>query len=452
MRRTARHPRQTLSFTPLFGGINTATEPHRLADGEMTDCLNYLYETGTNTLTPRGGLTKLIDLPAPIRALHYDIDTNTLFLFLTDRTVYLRTNNSAPQAIGTLTGKAIPTCAKFQNKLYIASGGRLQSYNYTDPITEIEHAPICDLIFVRTGRLCAALTGSDRIRYSAIGDGNTWTNDPTDESTGGWLDIGYADSGDISAIVPLASDLIVFKTNGRIYQLCADSTPANWRVNELASDTVLLGHRCATHLKGNIVYLTDRGLVSLHATADYGNLANTDIGDKFRTLLANPIDTARFFHLKQKGLLLIRPHQNHHNLIAYHNALGSATRLTFAVPISDIVETKDHILLASNNTLYQWTTDATDDDTAPIRYHIALRHLKTLYPFHLSAIYTDLTAPIATTITLQDTTPNAPLTLNLPANRRTYRRINHTTDQLALTITSTAPFTPTELALQYTEL
>lgn len=452
MRRTARHPRQTISFTPLFGGINTAAAPHRLADGEMPDCLNYLYESGTNNLIPRGGLTPLVDLPTPILALYYDIDTNALFLFLTDRTVYLRSGTDTPRPIGTLSGTRLPTCAKFQNKLYIASGDRLQSYNYTDPIEELENAPICDLIFVRSGRLCAALTGSDRIRYSAIGDGTAWEHDPTDESTGGWLDIGYADSGDISAIVPLANDLIVFKTNGRIYQLSADSTPANWRVTELATDAVPAGYRCATHLKGNIVYLTDRGLVSLHATADYGNLAATDIGDKFRTLLAHPTDTARFFHLKQKGLLLIRPHENHHNLIAYHNALGSATRLTFAVPISDLIETKDHLLIASNRTLYQWTTDATDDDTAPIRYHIALRHLKSLYPLHLSAIYTDLTAPISATVTLSSTNPDHPLTHTLPANRRTYLRTNHTTDYLALTLTSNAPFTPNEIALQYSEL
>lgn len=451
MRRTARTASTHVALTPLTGGINTATPPHRLSDGEMVDCVNFLYPSGTSQLAPRGGLTKLAELPAAIRALYADADTNTLFVFLVDRSVYLICGTDTPTLIGTLTGSRLPACAKFQNKLYLASGDRLQVYDYTEPIATVEDGPLCDLVFVRSSRLCTALTGSDRIRYSAIGDGASWQTDTNDASSAGWIDIGYGDSGDISAIVPLASDLIVFKTNGRIYQFCADGTPDAWRITELASDAFLRGSRCATHLRGSVVYLTDRGLVSLTATADYGNLSTQDIGDRFASLADSPAENARFFPLKRQGILLIRPHEDKRTLIAYHSALGIATRLTFALPIEDVIETADRTIFASDRTLYrQDTTSATDDGNA-IDYRIALRHLQSTFPLHLTAVYADLASAFADTVTL---TANGahPLTIKLTAGKRTRRYTNHTADCLALTLTSVVPFTPHDVILSLAEL
>lgn len=452
MRRTARHSRTQVSLTPFTGGINTARLPHLLSDGEMADCVNFLYQSDRCTLVPRGGLTKLCDLPADIRALFYDVDTNMLLIFLTDRSVYLRRSSGAPEHIGTLSGSRLPACAKFQNKLYLASGDRLQVYDYNGKITEVEDSPLCDLIFVRSGRLCTALTGSDRIRYSVLGDGDDWHSDTNDESSGGWIDIGYGDSGDISAIVPLASDLIVFKTNGRIYQFSADATPDAWRVTELATDAALCGTRCATHLKGSVVYLTDRGLVSLSATADYGNLAAGDIGDRFATLTVGSTKSARFFPLKRQGLLLIRPHEDKRSLIAYHTTLGIATRLTFAVPIDDITETASATLIAAKRTLYRWETNALTDDGEAIDYRIEPRHIQGLTPLHLAAVYADLAADAPSSATLTDASTTHPLTVRLATDRRTYLRTNHTTDRLALSLSSDAPFTCADLVLSLAEL
>lgn len=447
MRRTARTPFDAVTFTPLTGGINTALDAHRLQDGEMIDCLNFCYELGTKTLVPRGGLIPMHQFSTNIHALYCDNDTNIVFVFLTDRTVYRIAGTNDPVLIGTLSGARIPTCAKFQNKLYIASGDRLQVYDYEQNVAACEGAPICDLIFVRSGRLCAALTGSDRIRYSTIGDGADWISDADDQSSAGWIDIGYGDSGLISAIVPLASDLIVFKTNGRIYQFCADGSPDDWRVTELATDAPLRGIRCATHLQGNVVYLSDRGLVSLAATADYGNLAASDIGDRFASLLQDPSDDARFFPLKRRGLLLIRPHSDKRTLIAYHSALGSATRLTFADAIESVIETPSTTLIASGRTLYRWDKSADTDDNAPIDYRIELRHLKSPYPLHLTGLYTDLTSAHRAPVTFTASDGERTLTTTLLADRRTTRRTNHTARHIAPTLSSSKPFTPREITI-----
>lgn len=211
------------------------------------------------------------------------------------------------------------------------------------------------------------------------------------------------------------------------------------------------GSRCATHLRGSVVYLTDRGLVSLTATADYGNLSTQDIGDRFASLADSPAENARFFPLKRQGILLIRPHEDKRTLIAYHSALGIATRLTFALPIEDVIETADRTIFASDRTLYrQDTTSATDDGNA-IDYRIALRHLQSTFPLHLTAVYADLASAFADTVTL---TANGahPLTIKLTAGKRTRRYTNHTADCLALTLTSVVPFTPHDVILSLAEL
>ncbi len=452
MRPLDKQPRTSITFTPLTGGINTSEAPHLIANGDLADCQNLLYEEATGKLTGRAGLALRSSFPSAIQALHYDIDTNTVFVFLANRSVYHLTDSDNPTLIGTLSGSHIPTCVKFQNRLYIASGDRLQSYDYSASLTTIDTAPPADLVFVRSGRLCTALTGSDRIRYSAIGDATDWTSSATDASGAGWLDIGYGDSGDISAIVPLANDLIIFKTNGRIYQLNADSTPASWRVTELATSLNLRGNRCATHLKGNIVYLTDRGLVSLAATADYGNLAATDIGDKFAALLADTDSTARFYPLTRRGLLIISPHRTATCLIAYHAALSAATCLQFPFAIADICETSDYPLIAAGRNLYTWTPDAHTDNNTPIDYRLTLRHLQDLRPLHLSAVYTDLTADTPTTAHLTTSDTRRTLTANLSTNARTYLRTNHTAHRIAITLQANKPFTINDITARISPL
>lgn len=441
MRRRTRHALSRITYTPLLGGINAADSPDSLESGEMIDCINFLYREGSQTLSPRGGLVPIASMPAPIRALWHDSDTNILFVFLTDRSTYRLTEGNEPTYIGTLSGTRLPSCAKFQNKLYIASGERLQVYDYAENLTELESAPSADLLFVRGGRLLAARTGSDRLRFSAIGDASAWETDTNDPASGAWLDIGYGDSGDIIAIVPLAADLIILKSNGCIYQLSGDTTPASWRVTQLASDTDPVGQRTAAHLKGSVVYLSARGLVSLAATADYGNITARDIADKIRPLLERPAADARFFPLKRRGLLLIQPHEDKTALVAFHAASGTATRLIFAEPVADLCETGTALLLAAGSTLCRLTDDALTDNGTPITYRIALRHIKGSGKLCLTHLDTHLTAAVSGIAHITAEHSTHPLRTTVPTDRRTQLRTNHTTDTLALTITATEPFT-----------
>ena len=451
MRRKNARQSSRVTFTPLAGGINTADRADRLADGEMTDCTNFLYEQGTLVLTPRGGLTKLHTFPAPIRSLYYDVDTNTLFIFLTDRSTYIRIGSDSMKYIGTTTGTKAPSCTKFMDKLYIASGERLQSYDYQTTLNEIPSAPTADIVLVRGGRLCTARTGSDRLTYSAIGDATSWEPNTNDESSGGWIDIGYGDSGDITSVTALATDLIIIKSNGNIYQFSGDANPSQWRVTPLATSADPVGIKTAAHLQGAVVYLSTRGLVSLSATQDYGNITARDLGDKFRSLLAAPHSSARFFPLRRSQLLLIRAHDDRRTLCAFHSAIGTATRLTFACPVDCITETQEDRLLASGTDLYHWTSETTTDDNAPITYRIGLKHLYGAHPIHLSRINARLTSEHTASADLT-AEGHRPLIIKLNTNGRTTRQTNHSADHIAISLTSNTPFWAEDLSIDISEL
>ena len=151
------------------------------------------------------------------------------------------------------------------------------------------------------------MTGSDRITYSAVGDGESWDTDDNDASTGQWIDIGYGDSGDIIAVVPLATDLMIIKNNGMIYQLTGDADPASWAVYRVATETDPTGRQAAVPIGNDAVFMSRVGLRTLSTTMDYGNIATGDIGQKFSQLVVQSQFDPQLFNLRRHNL----PHSNY---------------------------------------------------------------------------------------------------------------------------------------------
>ena len=165
-----------MSFAPLSGGINVAVPPDQIAENEMVDCENFIYEKDSYRLCGRGGLAEISTFSDNIRALHYDIDTNQVFAFLENRDCYvliLGDTETQRTYLDKVTGEGKPKCCKFKDKLFVASGEHLQFYDYSADknwLQTVTDAPVCDNLFYRWGRLMVTMTGSDRITYSAVGD------------------------------------------------------------------------------------------------------------------------------------------------------------------------------------------------------------------------------------------------------------------------------------------
>ena len=452
MRRTMKHNATRVVYNDLSGGINVMSEGDLIAPNEMQFCQNLWFLGYQRALVPRGGLSSpVMELPAAIHGTFYDIDSNTLLVFLVDKSVCRIVGNmTKPLPLGKLTGGERPHCAKFKDCIWIASGGKLQVYDFSGSggLQEVTEAPVCDMVFQRAARLCTCLSGSDRITLSAVGDAFTWAVDDNDKSKGAWLDVGYGDSGDIIAVVPLATDLLLIKNNGMIYQLVGDQAIDTWAVYRVATETDVIGHNCAAAVGNDAVFISRQGMKTMQTTMDYGNIAQSDIAEKWNALVTRGLYEPEMFHLRRRKLLLIRPTARKEHLIAYNYAVGAATTLSFPVPVVSVVERPDGILVLSDRILYRLEEQNLTDDGTPIEYKLRPRDIVSGDEIIVRSVDSSMAAEQAGEALVEVDA----MRLSMPVNARRKVRTNHTSARIVTTVSSQTPFQIKHLALEVADL
>lgn len=434
----------------MTGGVNISQAPEQIADTEMQQAQNFIYAIDSKRLKGRGGLGLLNTTDETIRDMWYDVDTNVLLLFTTTFKVYRYVMGQTPIYIGKLNGSYSPMCAKFMDKIWIASGGKLQYYDYTQnaELQTVGDSPTCSMVFQRFSRIAVSQDGTNGFYLSSVGDGTEWAEDTNRADKEQWLDVGYGDSGTITAIVPLATDIIFIKSNGKIYQLSGDADPNDWQVTEIANGTDPAGTNCAVNIGNSVVFLSIRGLKSLAAVMEYGNIATADIGDKFNGLITENMYEPRFYHLQRHSLLLIRPTSDYSYFVAYNYQLGSATTLKFNMDIDAICETNDDILVSSENKIYQWDDRYTDDDGKKIEYVLQPKATMGMEQMLMKAIDTKFSSDYSGKATVQEGT----LKVSVPTDTRNKIKCNHSTDYMDITITSNDRFIVDHIMVEVADL
>lgn len=450
MRRTNKHQINRVSLIGMTGGVNISQAPEQIADTEMQQAQNFIYAIDSKRLKGRGGLGLLNTTDETIRDMWYDVDTNVLLLFTTTFKVYRYVMGQTPIYIGKLNGSYSPMCAKFMDKIWIASGGKLQYYDYTQnaELQTVGDSPTCSMVFQRFSRIAVSQDGTNGFYLSSVGDGTEWAEDTNRADKEQWLDVGYGDSGTITAIVPLATDIIFIKSNGKIYQLSGDADPNDWQVTEIANGTDPAGTNCAVNIGNSVVFLSIRGLKSLAAVMEYGNIATADIGDKFNGLITENMYEPRFYHLQRHSLLLIRPTSDYSYFVAYNYQLGSATTLKFNMDIDAICETNDDILVSSENKIYQWDDRYTDDDGKKIEYVLQPKATMGMEQMLMKAIDTKFSSDYSGKATVQEGT----LKVSVPTDTRNKIKCNHSTDYMDITITSNDRFIVDHIMVEVADL
>ena len=452
MRRTMKHNASPLVFNDFSGGINVMTEGDLIAMNEMQECRNFLFLGYQRSLTARGGLSKpLVTFPDEILGTYYDIDSNVFLVFLRDRSVYhVPSLHLAPERVGQLTGDKRPVCAKFQNRIWIASGDKLQYYNFAEEnsVLTVENGPACDLIFERGARLCAAMTGTTRILLSGVGDGEQWNTDDNDASTGAWVDVGYGDSGNVIAVVPLATDLLIIKNNGMIYQLTGDKDVSSWVIYRIATQTDAVGRNCAEAVGNDVVFVSRQGMKTMSTTMDYGNIAQGDLGEKWNILVTSGLYEPALFHLRRRKLLLIQPKEKGNSLVAYNYAVRAATTLKFAVPITAISETMDSLVVSSGKTLYEMDEENLKDGDIPIEFLLRPKDLISTEKVLVRSVDSSMTAAQSGDVLVEIDN----MKINMPSNQRRKVRCNHSSPRVQTTVSAKMPFQIKHLTLEVADL
>lgn len=376
------------NFSDFSGGMNTAQPPEQIADNEAELILNYEYDY--NRLRTRGGTSApLVRVDDTIKSFYYDAATEAYLLFGagTDKikgNIYLAYIGEPATLLGQLTGNERPVCCKFDGCIYIASGDKLQYFDYKQLFT-VESSKLCDNVFERFGRLVTTHRGDDNLYYSATGDAKSkdaWTDNSNDDSSSKWLEVGYKDDGDIITCKPMANDLLVFKTNGRIYSVSGEY-PA-WNVSQVGEKSYAEDIQKSIEIVGDsVAFITRNGIRSVDTVQTYGNFTMNEIGYKFNKSLTANISNPMCWNAVSKRQLIIRPSSSNKKLLfIYQYNMMAGYELEFPFDIDDMAETSNGIIILSGNALYRWSFEYSTDNGHPIKTKLVTRRLTTAVAFY----------------------------------------------------------------------
>ena len=346
-RLTNKHNNAQRIFYPSFdGGLNLSVPAESMSKNELKEALNVEFSHSTGAMRVRGGLVwsgrfdNEIDSVVPVRGRRG---------FLVRRKAakelyYFKWNNIWPVS-GELTGEGDLSAAAWgePGNVLIASGGKLQLFSdelLPPKLTTLENSPEeCRMVFVRNGRV-GVVSGDDTLTFSAVGDCESWENNPEDESTGQFIEIGYKDGMNINAIVPLSRDLIIFKSppnetdKGIIWRLTGEFP--DWQTLEVAHNTGTFSMRSVQAVGNDIFYVTTAGLANLSSVTSYGEIKTSWVDRKVSSALTQLIDdSARLWDVPVKQQLWLLPSSEQEKKIwVFDYSLGIWTKLLFpAVPI-----------------------------------------------------------------------------------------------------------------------
>lgn len=438
------------NFSDFSGGMNTAQPPEQIADNEAELIMNYEYDY--NRLRTRGGTSApLVNVDDSIKSFYYDAATEAYLLFGagTDKVkgnIYLAYIGEPATFVGQLTGNERPVCCKFDGCIYIASGDKLQYFDYEQLFT-VESSKLCDNVFERLGRLVTTHRGDDNLYYSATGDAKSkdaWTDNSNDDSSSKWLEVGYKDDGDIITCKPMANDLLVFKTNGRIYSVSGEY-PA-WNVSQVGEKSYAEDIQKSIEIVGDsVAFITRNGIRSVDTVQTYGNFTMNEIGYKFNKSLTANISNPMCWNAVSKRQLIIRPSSSNKKLLfIYQYNMMAGYELEFPFDIDDMAETSNGIIILSGNALYRWSFEYSTDNGQPIKTKLVTRRLTTAVAFYTRKYDIQIEGDVSGVVNL---TAGKQSWKHLLKKPRRLKYLYDTLNSLQLTLSSESQHTITTIVL-----
>ncbi len=316
----------------------------------------------------------------------------TFFIFLKNKEVYRYEFGKQPVLIGKINGDAErPSCCKWKGSLLIASGSKLQEYNY-QTLKTIDGSPNCDIVFTRSSRVVVAKTGSDLLIYSAIGDVNSWNENSNDASARKDVNVGYGDGGDIVAIAELASDVLVFKSNGYIYDV--QNEPEEWSITLLANNSDVVSRHACDNINSDIVFISTRGLKSVKSSQVYANFNVMDIGDNINPELKNNVTKPFISDLRRTKQMVVSGACGR-EMFVYHYWTGGYTKWIFPYNVTSICENQYHVLVAMNTddthgAIYEFDFKYTTDNGYSIHQLIQSKEMRDTHNLNAYRTYIDI--------------------------------------------------------------
>ena len=364
-------------FYPSFdGGLNLSVSPESMSRNELKEALNVEFSPSTGAMTVRGGLfhhgqtgiyaESAAALPGKRGFLitgNNPADGMRLFTW-----------NRLENVSGSLTGNGRISACKWDRYYLVASGGKLQKLNVrnTQRFETIESSPSrCVQVFVKSGRV-GVVTDENEIKFSAVGDCEDWTNDPEDDSSAQYLEIGYKDGMNIDAVIPLSRDLIVFKSpnnepdKGIIFRVAGDYP--EWTVLEAAHNIGTYSARSVQAVGNDVYFATVSGIASLSSVTSYGEIQAQWPDRKVSPALSRLISAdAELWSIPVKQQLWLKPHKGSRIIWVLDYSRGIWTKFEFPGEVMYADGTDDSVYLMIGTSVYELldgkVTDTNDTRT-----------------------------------------------------------------------------------------
>lgn len=399
MRLASKHDNEKLLQLNRFdGGLQYNVNIEGLADNELYQADNFEFNPITASLSTVCGARKYIATGLDISNIWFDFIHGEILISSNGvlySTPYLKAK--AVKTIGTLSGSNPPVFATFGGCVYVASGGKLQKYDGSTLTTILTaESPDCDIVFVKNGRVIVAKEGSDRLTFSAVGDPTSWVDNPNDDSSSKWIDIGYQDDTDISSITAINQDIIIFKKAkntpfGMVFRLIGDFP--NWEVKEVSRNIHCSNHFTSLQAGNDVFYLGHDGFNSLSTVTEYGAVKQIEAGRKVNVSLVSGISAtkSRLWHIPSKQQIWIQPNQSDKYIWLYHYNLGAFTKRRFytgelrGVAISD-----ETVYIAVGQNILILDDSMHKEDTVDITSVITTKRFVSRYDYLIKRIDVDL--------------------------------------------------------------
>ena len=269
----------------------------------------------------------------------YDEINQKLLLVKGNKSVYAYDikKETISGSLGVLSGELYPLTASWEDGLLIASGGKLQYFN-GDKLLTLKNSPPSTAVYVRAGRVL--ISDDNNLRYSSVGDEETWETDSDDESAGVFVEAGYKDGGKLIAMVNLSSDVLMIKNNRRVYRLSGEYP--DWEMKEVSRNVEAGGRLSVCAVSDSVFVLGRNELQNIQTTGDYGDMKPQN----FATLVEDELQ-----NLPENALLRFVPKLNQLWAISGTVALifdlvtQSWYKRQFNSPIVDVISVRDEVFV-----------------------------------------------------------------------------------------------------------
>ena len=360
---------QRIHYPTFSGGMNLSVPPESLERNELTEAVNVELSPETGAMTVRGGLFRLANMGMTARSVAPLPGMRGFVAVEENGRGKIFTWNRVKSVSGFSSGDGEISSAEWEGYYLIASGGQLQRLTgrKAPMLTSLGASPdYCRYVFVRSGRV-GVVTSGNEIRFSAVGDCLSWENDPEDESSAQFIEIGYKDGMEIKAVMPLSRDLIVFKSpenepdKGIIYRLTGDYP--DWTVQEVAHNIGTYSPRSVASVGNDIYFAGVSGLASLSAVMNYGEIQAKWPDRKVNAALSRLMSNdAELWNIPVKSQLWLKAQKLSREVWVYDYSAGIWTTYEFPAEVEYAYGTKDAVYVFMGNNVYRLAGWKTEDD------------------------------------------------------------------------------------------